>query len=62
VCVADGRRRADRVIWASLGRRPDLEHDVPTIVAEFVSTSRHDRYRDYEERRLQYLDLGVKEY
>jgi Uma2 family endonuclease len=50
------------VIWAGLGRRPNLEHDVPAIVAEFVSRSRRDRYRDYEEKRLQYLDLGVREY
>jgi Uma2 family endonuclease len=62
VYVPDGRRRADRVIWAGLGRLPNINRDVPTIVAEFVSRSRRDRYRDYEEKRLQYLDLGVKEY
>lgn len=60
--VPDGRRRADRVIWAGLGRLPDLTRDVPAIVAEFVSRSRRDRYRDYEEKRRQYLDLGGKEY
>jgi Uma2 family endonuclease len=31
------RRRADRVIWAGLGRVPDPVTDVPTIVIEFVS-------------------------
>jgi Uma2 family endonuclease len=62
VRVAGGRRRADRVIWAGLGRLPDTTQDVPTIVAEFVSRARRDRVRDYEQKRHQYLDLGVKEY
>ena len=34
---ATNRRRADRVIWTGLGRVPDPEKDVPSIVAEFVS-------------------------
>jgi Uma2 family endonuclease len=62
VRLPDGRRRADRVIWVGLGRVPDPAHDVPAIVAEFVSKARRDRKRDYEEKRLQYLDLGVAEY
>jgi Uma2 family endonuclease len=62
VRVAGGRRRADRVIWVGLGRLPDTTQDVPTIVVEFVSRARRDRLRDYEQKRQQYLDLGVKEY
>jgi Uma2 family endonuclease len=55
------RRRADRVIWAGLGRLP-AEADVPTIVVEFVSSGKRDRQRDYEEKRDEYLALGVREY
>jgi Uma2 family endonuclease len=62
VRMPSGRRRADRVIWAGLGRFPDIAQDVPTIVVEFVSKARRDRKRDYEEKRRQYLDLGVTEY
>jgi Uma2 family endonuclease len=56
------RRRADRVIWAGLGRLPDTRRDVPTIVVEFVSADKRDRQRDYEEKRLVYLEHGVEEY
>jgi len=58
----DSRRRADRLIWVGLGRRPDPDVDVPTIVVEFVSKRRRDRRRDYEEKRREYLALGVVEY
>ncbi|HVJ84896.1 MAG TPA: Uma2 family endonuclease [Caulifigura sp.] len=57
-----GIRRADRVIWAGLGRKPDLDRDVPAIVVEFVSGTSRDRRRDYEEKRSEYIALGVKEY
>jgi len=62
VRVPDGRRRADRVIWAGLGRRPDPQTDSPTIVVEFVSAGRRSRRRDYVEKRDEYLALGVREY
>ena len=55
------RRRADRVIWAGLGRRP-RRGETPTIVAEFVSGRKRDRIRDYETKRAEYLDAGVKAY
>jgi Uma2 family endonuclease len=55
------RRRADRLIWAGLGRLPDPRRDVPTIVVEFVSADRRDRLRDYEEKRDEYLAIGVCE-
>jgi Uma2 family endonuclease len=62
VHLADSRRRADRVIWAGLGRIPDPRTDVPAIVIEFVSNRLRDRVRDYQEKRRQYLAIGVQEY
>jgi Uma2 family endonuclease len=56
------RRRADRVIWAGLGRQPDPRTDTPTIVAEFVSAGKRSRQRDYEEKREEYQEAGVAEY
>jgi Uma2 family endonuclease len=56
------RRRADRVIWAGLGRIPDPNRDVPTIVVEFVSSQRRDMLRDYETKRDEYLAAGAREY
>ncbi len=61
VKTQQNRRRADRVIWAGLGRQP-RRRDVPTIIVEFVSAGKRDRQRDYEEKRDEYLPLGVKEY
>jgi Uma2 family endonuclease len=60
--AATNRRRADRVIWTSLGRKPDEISDVPSIVIEFVSIRRRDVRRDYELKRDEYLAAGVKEY
>ena len=62
VRTPDTRRRADRVIWAGLGRTPDFQKDVPTIIVEFVSPSRRDQLRDYVFKRDEYLAVGVKEY
>jgi Uma2 family endonuclease len=56
------RRRADRVVWAGLGRIPDTETEAPAIVIEFVSASRRDQQRDYEAKRSEYLAIGVREY
>jgi Uma2 family endonuclease len=58
----DSRRRADRVIWAGLGRTPDPHIDVPTIVVEFPAAGRVAWKRDYIEKRREYLALGVREY
>jgi Uma2 family endonuclease len=58
----DSRRRADRVIWAGLGRQPDHAEDLPTIVVEFVSVGRRDYYRDFIEKRQEYLALEIQEY
>ena len=63
VYLHDGsRRRADRVVWAGLGRLPDPKLDPPTIAIEFVSKSRRDRKRDYEIKRREYREVGVAEY
>ncbi len=62
VRLPDSRRRADRVIWAGLGRVPDSKTDVPAIVIEFVSKRHRDRVRDYEEKRREYLAIGIQEY
>jgi Uma2 family endonuclease len=55
------RRKADRVIWAGLGRLPRMG-ETPTVVVEFVSTRKRDRERDYEAKRTEYEKLKVQEY
>jgi Uma2 family endonuclease len=55
------RRRADRVIWAGLGRQP-RRGETPSIIAEFVSSGKRDRERDYVEKRDEYMAIKVKEY
>lgn len=55
------RRRAERIIWAGLGHLP-RRRETPTIVVEFVSAGKRDRMRDYEEKRDEYMEMGVKEY
>jgi Uma2 family endonuclease len=55
------RRRADRVIWAGLGRLP-RRGERPTIIAEFVSSGKRNRQRDYETKRDEYLSIPVQEY
>jgi Uma2 family endonuclease len=62
VHLSDSRRRADRVIWAGLGRIPDPKTDVPAIVVELVFNRQRDRVRDFEEKRRQYLAIGIQEY
>jgi Uma2 family endonuclease len=57
----DNRRRADRVIWAGLGRVPK-RREPPTIAAEFVSKGSRNRVRDYETKRDEYMDIAIKEY
>lgn len=61
VKTGDNRRRADRVVWAGLGRLPK-SGDPPTIVIEFVSAGRRNRKRDYEAKKGEYRDLDCREY
>jgi Uma2 family endonuclease len=61
VVTGRNRRRADRVIWAGLGRLPRPD-DVPSVVAEFVSAGKRNLIRDYEAKRDEYLASGVQEY
>jgi Uma2 family endonuclease len=62
VRVGKSRRRADRVIWARLGRVPIPTTDVPTVVVEFVSKGKRNRLRDYQQKRREYRKIGVAEY
>jgi Uma2 family endonuclease len=55
------RRKADRAIWAGLGRDPG-EGETPTIVAEFVSEGKVNQERDYVAKRAEYREIGVREY
>ncbi len=62
-----GIRRCDRAIWAGLGKCPKTRgrfarRDVPAIVVEFPSSRPADMRRDYEEKKIEYRDLGVEEY
>ena len=60
--LANSRRKADRVIWAGLGRMPNPRVDAPTIAVEFVSRTKRDFRRDYIEKRAEYLAVGIQEY
>ena len=62
VRTPDSRRRADRLIWIGLGRKPNVRRDPPTIAIEFVSKTLRDRRRDYDEKRAEYMAVGVREY
>jgi Uma2 family endonuclease len=62
IVLATNRRCADRVIWTGLGRTPDVQTDVPSIIVEFVSKRRRDALRDYELKRDEYLAAGVREH
>jgi Uma2 family endonuclease len=55
------RRRADRAIWAGLGRLPE-EGETPTIVVELASAGKVNLDRDYVSKREEYREIGVKEY
>jgi len=55
------RRRADRAIWAGLGRDPE-EGETPTIIVEFVSSGKVNQERDYVAKRAEYREIGVREY
>ncbi len=57
----ENRRRADRVIWAGLGRLPK-EGDAPTVIIEFVSAGKVAQERDYVTKRAEYRAIGAREY
>ncbi len=61
IAMAADRRRADRVIWCGLGRRPK-RGEMPTIAIDFVSMGRRKWQHDYEVKRDQYLAAGIREY
>ncbi len=55
------RRRADRAIWAGLGRDPG-KGEPPTIIVEYVSSGKINQERDYVAKRAEYREIGVREY
>ncbi len=62
VITRKNRRRADRLIWAGLGRQPDTETDTATIAVEFVSSGKRNWLRDYQEKRDEYMGIGIQQY
>ncbi|HUG91000.1 MAG TPA: Uma2 family endonuclease [Planctomycetaceae bacterium] len=60
--TSTGRRIADRVVWAGLGRKPNYRKDIPTIAIEFVARRKRDWKRDHLEKRDEYAEAGVSEY
>ncbi len=42
--------------------RNEVGKDLPTIAIELVSEARRDHLRDYEEKRREYMKLGIGEY
>jgi Uma2 family endonuclease len=62
IVTSVGSRCADRVIWIGLDRQVDPKTDVPTILVEIVSPGKAAFYRDFEEKRDEYLELGCREY
>jgi Uma2 family endonuclease len=61
IYVGGDRRRADRAIWAGIGRLPKAD-ETPTIAVEFVSAGKRNLLRDYEAKRIEYERAGVQEY
>lgn len=60
-------RRCDRAVWIGLGRPPRTRgpverRDLPAIVVEFASARGADQRRDYEEKQIEYRDMGIREY
>jgi Uma2 family endonuclease len=62
IYFGDNARRADRAIWAGLGRQPDPQRDPPTIAVEFPSRGKRNRHRDYVEKKQEYKAIGIQEY
>lgn len=62
VRTSAGYRVCDRALWIGFGRAIKVRKDVPSIVVEFVSAGKRSFLRDYEEKRDEYLAIGVKEY
>jgi Uma2 family endonuclease len=57
-----GRRIADRLISANLGRIADPQADRPSIAVEFVSAGKRSRDRDYVDKKQEYGESGLREY
>jgi Uma2 family endonuclease len=57
----ENRRRADRAIWAGLGREPE-DGEPPAIIVELVSSGKVNQEPDYSAKRAEYREIGAKEY
>jgi Uma2 family endonuclease len=57
-----GRRLADRLVWAGLGRMPNRRRDLASIAIELVSAGRRNQQRDYVDKRREYREAGIPEY
>jgi Uma2 family endonuclease len=55
------KRIADRAIFIGLGRAPK-QGDIPAIAVEWVSKGKRNRQRDYEDKRDEYLEIGIQQY
>jgi Uma2 family endonuclease len=62
VATSVGIRRVDRALWIGFGRPISSKVDLPTIIVEFVSPGKRAWLRDYEQKRVEYLALGCREY
>jgi Uma2 family endonuclease len=62
VRTSTGYRVCDRALWIGVGWPIRVCKDVPTIVVEFVSEGKRAFLRNYEEKRDEYLAIGVKKY
>ncbi|MBM79633.1 MAG: hypothetical protein CMJ78_03440 [Planctomycetaceae bacterium] len=61
ITTNENRRRVDRAIWTGLGRVL-VDGDIPSIIVELVSPGKRNLKRDYEEKRDEFLEIGVQEY
>jgi len=57
-----GYRRAHRVIWTGLLRRPHRRKDVPSIVIELVTLGRRAFLDEYRIQAEEFHALGVREF
>jgi Uma2 family endonuclease len=58
-----GLRVSDRVFSRLCRDNRDLRlQDIPAIIVEFVSSKRRDWIRDYDEKRIEYLNAGARDY
>ena len=55
-------RRTHRAVWTGLGRLPQQDSDIPSIVIEFVQPGRRSFIAEYTRQWDEYFALGVSEF